>query len=273
MARGGRTPPGAGRGRGRPLPGLVVGVMAVLLALGLLLPVTAASPSTPSTPNTTPPSQPQQGQQQGNCISEHIHFHPSRIYNAQGGTPGNVDPGKFDFILDYGEANLATVEEGQGGGILLSLTRSPTGGPGQGIRLTSVRSYLHARMSLRLQAPDSPGIVTSFITMSERRDEIDWEILQGQAETNVFYRGIPEYGVHGSSHALDTSSGPHTYGLDWRRDRLDFFINGARVQSQMATEVSPMTPPGESWYPATPSKIQLAIWDAGASEQKGVREW
>jgi hypothetical protein len=56
--------------------------------------------------------------------------------------------------------------------------------------------------------------------MSERKDEIDWEIVGADHNgglTNVFYKGIPEFGLHSETVKFPSGSidEMHTYVIDW----------------------------------------------------------
>ncbi len=59
-------------------------------------------------------------------------------------------------------------------GATLSLVKSATGGVADGCRLSTTRYILYGKFSIPITAPKVPGIVVTFITMSERHDEIDW---------------------------------------------------------------------------------------------------
>jgi hypothetical protein len=57
--------------------------------------------------------------------------------------------------------------------------------------------------------------------MSERGDEIDWEIVGAQtkkATTNVFYKAIPEYSAHSTDPFIPHGGfigEIHNYTIDW----------------------------------------------------------
>jgi beta-glucanase (GH16 family) len=58
----------------------------------------------------------------------------------------------------------------------LNLVRA-TQGQAVGVRLSTLRYMLYGRITARMRAIPLPGAVTTFITMSERQDEIDWEVI------------------------------------------------------------------------------------------------
>lgn len=111
--------------------------------------------------------------------------------------------------------------------------------------------------------------------MSERGDEIDWETVGKDAQsiqTNIFYKGIIERGVHGGVHKVADISKPHEYELDWKRTGLTFAIDGVVVRNVTPTSenrVSKMVPVGENWYPTTASLVQVSIWDSPSTDWSG----
>jgi beta-glucanase (GH16 family) len=138
---------------------------------------------------------------------------------------------------------------------------------------------LYGKFTARLKASAIGGVVTTFITMSDRKDEIDWEIVGGDrthAQSNVFYKGIAEYGVHGGTHAVNGGVDTyHTYTIDWKSDSLTFSIDGTVVRTYLndANAVSPLTPKGEHWFPSTASQIQFSVWDGCKDGNAGTCSW
>jgi beta-glucanase (GH16 family) len=127
----------------------------------------------------------------------------------------------------------------------LALQKSTTGGSATGARLSTVRWLLYGRITLRMTGIALPGVVTTFITMSERKDEIDWEFVGGnvtEAQTNVFYKGIQEFNTHNTKEALPSRiDQPHTFTIDWTKDTLSWLIDGKVVRTvYRANATSPM---------------------------------
>jgi beta-glucanase (GH16 family) len=153
------------------------------------------------------------------------------------------------------------------------------GSPAAGTRISTTRYIQYGKISAKFRSSSMPGSVTAFITMSEVKDEIDWEILGANphsAETNVFYRGIPEYSIHGTR--VDgpfISSGYNIFTIDWRPDQIIWSINNRPVRIlKKAESTSKMIGPNERWFPTTPSQVQFSIWDAGNNEwAKGPIKW
>ncbi|KAJ1343694.1 hypothetical protein BSLG_001769 [Batrachochytrium salamandrivorans] len=240
---------------------VLTALLAACSAVSLIVPVCAGSSNT------------------GNCLTGRITFDGTRMIPLYGSTSVEtrqaVDVSKYDMSLDTGFIEYLSTR-----GIKMNLKRGPDGA-GIITSLSTTRYSLYGRFTVRMKAPSTPGIVTTFITMSERKDEIDWEIIgsrPGFAETNVFYKGIKEMGIHGGKHAIESPNGIsdyHQYTIDWRPDVLTYAVDGTvvRVHRRDGPEAtSPMTPPGERWYPSSPSLIQISIWDGG-SVPGGVSSW
>ena len=88
--------------------------------------------------------------------------------------------------------------------------------------------------------------------------------MSDKVESNVFYKGIPEYNVHGKE--IPVSNGvanPNSYTIDWTSSKLDWGVNGVVSRSLLLNSsetLSPQTPKGERWYPTQPSQIQFGLW-------------
>jgi beta-glucanase (GH16 family) len=158
-----------------------------------------------------------------------------------------------------------------------------------GARISTTRYALYGKFSIIMAAAPIAGIVTAFITMSGRGDEIDWEIVGSDvrsAQSNVFYKSIKEYVLHGGTHGVPmngTADRFHKYTIDWKQAGMRFYIDDILVRTYLndASAVSPMTPKGERWlliidlrYPKTPSQIQFSIWDGCADPSNaGACKW
>jgi beta-glucanase (GH16 family) len=133
----------------------------------------------------------------------------------------------------------------------------------------------YAKVTARFSSIAVPGVVTTFITMSGRKDELDVEIVGGDTshyQSNVFYKGVAETGVHGGVHAVTGGVGTtHEYTIDWNSKRVIWSVDNttSRTYNNDALAVSPRTPPGERWYPATPSQAQISVWDFGGGSWAG----
>ncbi|KAI8915807.1 concanavalin A-like lectin/glucanase domain-containing protein [Gorgonomyces haynaldii] len=210
-------------------------------------------------------------QSQGNCVSQTINFDGLRTFAlAANDQNKRLDVSTYDITLDYGAQNVFFTNNG----LEMFLARSPTGN-GVGARVSTTRDILYGRFTLTLKVPPVGGVVTTFITMSDVKDEIDYEIFgPNTAYTNVFYRGIGEFGIHGDAATADLTQ-TQVYTIDWNSKRIVWSVNGrpVRTYNNDANAVSPMTPPGQRWYPNTASKVQMAIWDACTDGNTGTCSW
>jgi beta-glucanase (GH16 family) len=236
-----------------------------MFSLFILAPIVLAQTSVITAGNAT-----------GNCVTGRLDFDPLRIY-AVSTTTTTIDVSKYDFTIDYGAANFKALSPA---GATLSVSKATGSNAGQGARLSTTRYMLYGKFTATMAASPIGGIITTFITMSGRQDEIDWEFIgsqNNQAQSNVFYKGIKEFGIHGGIHKLPngTIDGLHTYTIDWKSTGLTFSIDGVVVRTYLnnAQATSPLTPAGERWFPTTPSQIQIAVWDGCAGGAGGTCTW
>lgn len=179
-----------------------------------------------------------------------------------------------NWIIDYGQANFHPLKNG---GAYLSLSKPNNPNVhGEGIRISSKTNILYAKITIKCIPIAVPGAVTTFITMSDSKDEIDVEWVGHQPtkpQSNIFYKGIPEYGRH--FRRLHSRPGLQTITIDWKSTSIQFSVNGQvqRIHRKDSKEsLSPLTPKNERWFPNTPSKIQIGVWDTTGSP-KGTQEW
>ncbi|KAI9202463.1 concanavalin A-like lectin/glucanase domain-containing protein [Polychytrium aggregatum] len=276
------------------------------------------SPAVTSSANTTPQSGSSQGQSRfgaatprsgfalaatsstdppsvvGNCISARYDFKdPSRIAAPaptnpeRRGAPPLIDYTVYDWTIDHAK-DLVTF--GATGGLMLSAKPPDTLNPyGSSTRVSSTRYILYGKITARLKAVRQIGFVTSFITMSDIGDEIDWEMVKGQSQSNVFYHQYqdqspwnltkldPEKGTHyGAFVPSGAFDDWHIYEMDWTHNQITYSIDG--VVQKIFTKAgdgkqSKQVQSGliQYWYPTTPSLIQFSLWDAGDSDR--TREW
>ncbi|KAI8918142.1 concanavalin A-like lectin/glucanase domain-containing protein [Entophlyctis helioformis] len=215
----------------------------------------------------------------GNCVSGRITMDPRRVLNLYGAATLQdrlkVDVSKYDLTLDSGFVSYANSTA------TISVKRGDDG-KGMATILSTSRYILYGRFTVRMRACVDPGVVTTFITMSERKDEIDWEIVgknNFRAESNVFYKGITEVGRHDGKHNIANRGNVgdwHTYTIDWRPDVLTWAIDGMVVrvlERDSSFSATNQIPPNERWYPSTPSLVQFSVWDGGAAGSAGVADW
>lgn len=220
------------------------------------------------------------------CISGTFNFNSTdRIWIPKPLVPFNrsVDVAPldtFDFILDYGPENTVFSPAGMS----INIKKPPPGQIPLAARLSSNFYVLYGRLTARMKAIEQNGFVTTFITMSDEKDEIDWEAVRAgdgnHAWSNVFYRGIPEYGTWSQNLKLPNGGSIgqfHDYTMDWQKDKIIWSIDGQVIRTLLKSDANPTSDAGKAtgqkWFPTTPSQIQLAAWDGGDDPNKGTSEW
>jgi beta-glucanase (GH16 family) len=120
-------------------------------------------------------------------------------------------------------------------------------------------------------------VVTAFITMSDVKDEIDWEFpgaTTTEGQSNFFWQGvIPTGKNNGGTHGSlsDTFSNYHDYTVNWQPDSLTWSIDGTVVRT---IQKSQTIVNGVANYPTTPSRVQLSLWPAGIpGSAPGTVDW
>jgi len=189
----------------------------------------------------------------------------SRILTNSTFFDGNAT--EYDWVVDKG--NIQT----SNGSLAIILTEA-----NGGTRLSSTRFVHYGTISATLKTGRWAGVVTAFITMSDVKDEIDWEFPGANTtagQSNYFWQGViptgPNNGeIHGG--LTDTYSDYHTYTIDWQPDTLTWSIDGKVVRTLQKTAT--VNSSGIANYPSTPSRVQLSLWPAGiAGEPQGTVEW
>ncbi|KDQ16709.1 glycoside hydrolase family 16 protein [Botryobasidium botryosum FD-172 SS1] len=164
----------------------------------------------------------------------------------------------YDWVVDKGQV----INTNQNGGELALLLTQTNGGT----RISSTRYVHYGNITARMKTSKWAGVVSAFITMSDSKDEIDWEwpgINTTQAQTNYFWLGVANYSAnHGSTinGVSDTYSNYHDYTIDWQPSQLVFSIDGKTVRT--ITKESTLNG-GVYQYPTTPARVQISLWPAG----------
>lgn len=182
---------------------------------------------------------------------------------------------KVQFTLDAGALEVGASESGYLQMTLKRLDKRLDDGRwiGSGTRLSSI-SYLHyGRVSARLRMAAGAGVVTSFIIMSDGRDEIDFEWVGKDltsVQTNYFYRGIIDYS-RGRVHEIeggDLSRDYHDYTIEWTPVYIRWLVDGRELR--LVWRNSTLSDSAEYQFPSEPSRVQFGLWD-GAAGAQGVR--
>ena len=102
----------------------------------------------------------------------------------------NGDPHIADFLVDNAFKN--NVRFGSQNSIQLLLPQATNDNKG-GVRLSSTSYLNYGVFSVKIRSGATPGMVTSFISMSDVKDEIDWEWTGGlpnDGQSNFFHLGV-----------------------------------------------------------------------------------
>ncbi|KAJ3216762.1 hypothetical protein HK099_005748 [Clydaea vesicula] len=203
------------------------------------------------------------------CKSGVYDFGPSTwIVNTEA---WNGDVNQADFTIDNYQNQTENIEIVQGATKMWLRPTSQTTVPGMGVRVSSTSYLNYGFFSVKLRGGSPPGMVTSFISMSDVKDEIDWEFTGGDrlnGQTNIFYKisegGAIDYTNGARFPVPDWSTTTSEYGVDWSESKIDFLINGQVVRTVLASAGN---------FPNTPSRIQLAVWDGADGQPEGTRNW
>ncbi|GFZ47536.1 glycosylase, partial [Saitozyma sp. JCM 24511] len=174
----------------------------------------------------------------------------------------------YDWVVNSGEV-IAT-DNGT------KLTLNETNG---GTKISSTRYIHYGKIDFVLETSKWAGVVTAAITMSDVKDEIDWEFPGNNtlaAQTNFWFLGIANYSAtKGRSVGVSsaTSSNFHTYTIDWQPETLTWLIDGSVVRTLYKNQT--LSSNGTLYqYPTTPSQIQISIWPAGLNTSaQGTINW
>jgi len=159
-----------------------------------------------------------------------------------------------------------------GGEVALVLTET-----NNGTRISSTKYVHYGTITATAKTGRWAGVVAAFITMSNVKDEIDWEwpgAKTTEAQSNFFFEGHVDYTAgNGQTHTglTDTYSNSHDYTIDWQPEVLRFLIDGKEVRSVNKADT---LKDGVYQYPTTPARVQLSIWPAGISSMpQGTVQW
>ncbi|KAJ1311229.1 hypothetical protein OPQ81_009729 [Rhizoctonia solani] len=181
----------------------------------------------------------------------------------------NGNASAHDFVLEKG--NIFNTNQ-NGGELVLTLTKA-----NGGTRISSTRYVHYGTITALIRTSKWAGVVTAFITMSDVKDEIDWEWPGTQvteAQTNYFWLGHADYSAgHGTTvkDLSDTYVNYHNYTIDWQEEELNWLIDGKVVRTLKKADTLSN---GRYEYPSTPSRVQLSLWPAGINTSApGTIEW
>ncbi|RKP24611.1 concanavalin A-like lectin/glucanase domain-containing protein, partial [Syncephalis pseudoplumigaleata] len=188
----------------------------------------------------------------------------------------NGDPNSVDWLIEY-SPNHATIKDNQ---IVMEMREGDSPNEfgrkeGVGTTISWTRHMQYGKMTARIKTGVlSPGVVSSFITMSPEGDEIDFEWVgkdRKQVQSNYYYNGILDY-TKGGMHALDfdTTADFHEYSIDWQPDYISWYVDGKLIRSVQRSTTRQNN--GTYNFPTKLSRVQFGLWDGGQGAQ-GTAEW
>lgn len=139
--------------------------------------------------------------------------------------------------------------------------------------------FQYGHVDVVLQTAPGVGVITSAVLYSDTLDEIDLEFSGNDCgantptfETNYFGKGVT--GTYDRSTnvspGFNTTTGFHTYTLDWTADSLTWSVDGIVVRTLLKANCDD----DEHQYPQTPSQFHIGVWDGGdPSNAPGVIQW
>ncbi|KAI3655714.1 hypothetical protein MP638_001332 [Amoeboaphelidium occidentale] len=147
---------------------------------------------------------------------------------------------------------------------------------GEGSRFSSVFYSQYGEYEAQIKASNGVGMVTSFITMSDDGDEIDFEILGKsilKITTNYFHKGVLDF-TKAEYHdvGVNVSAEFHTYGIKWTPDCIEWWFDSRLLRSVYRNSTD-KTEDEKYKYPTSPSRIMFGIWDGAETRQKGTMKW
>ncbi|KAI9633273.1 concanavalin A-like lectin/glucanase domain-containing protein, partial [Dioszegia hungarica] len=201
------------------------------------------------------------------CQSQSTNF-PADLDRLQlNATKYNGNATAYDWVVNAGYV-VPTSD-----GLRLTLNKTNSGS-----KISSTKYIMYGQIDFTMQTSKWAGVVSAAITMSDVKDEIDWEwpgTATSEAQTNIWFLGIANYtNTLGQKVEMgtNTAEGFHTYTLNWQPDYLQWLIDGRVVRT--INRADTLSSSGRYEYPSTPSRIQLSIWPGGIpASAQGTIDW
>lgn len=199
------------------------------------------------------------------CQSKTYKFTDSKSSPILPNTKYLGDPSKADWVSD-GQPLFAN------GVVYLTMAPDTVG-----TVLASTRYVWYGKISATMRTSIGKGVVSAFITMSDVKDEIDYEwvgVDLHTSQTNYYWNGIPDY-TNSQNITMEgnTYSEWHTYTIDWTPDSITWSVDG-QVGRVSKREDTYNKTTGHWEFPQTPSRVLLSLWPGGlATNGKGTIDW
>nr|ODN85717.1 hypothetical protein L203_04591 [Cryptococcus depauperatus CBS 7841] len=201
------------------------------------------------------------------CMSQETDFTDlSRV--QMNGSAYNGNATAYDWVVNTG----SLVPDRDGARLILKQDNA-------GTKISSTRYIHYGTVDFTLESSKWAGVVTAAITMSDVKDEIDWEwpgTNVSTVQTNYWFLGVANYSAtEGASSSIssDASANFHTYTFEWQQDYINWIIDGTVVRTVKKADT--LSPDGSQYkFPSTPSRVQISIWPAGTSANApGTISW
>jgi len=155
---------------------------------------------------------------------------------------------------------------GAGAGLIL-------GKKGDNPTLETTGYMFFGSLEVTLKAAPGQGVVTSIVMLSDSLDEIDWELVggnAGQVQSNYFGKGDTSSYDRAAWHNIASPQTIfHTYKVDWTPSAMTLSVDGAVVRALNYKDAQ-----GGTRYPQSPMKVRLGIWAGGdPSNGQGTVDW
>lgn len=170
-------------------------------------------------------------------------------------TVSQIDKWKDEEFVD--EYNNTFFRDGN---LVLSMKYNDLEQMGKIVRVSSIRQYHYGRYEATIKTSGGKGIVNSFIYKThpdkDVGDEIDFEWIQNEAQTNFFVGGVVDY-TNGMKHGNRT--GFHKYAFDFQPQKISWYLDDVLIREQQ-------TNASEKGF------IFFSMWDTCKS-QPGTQTW
>jgi endo-1,3-1,4-beta-glycanase ExoK len=165
-------------------------------------------------------------------------------------------------------------------GLAFTVQKSEPGAPKpyKNAEMRSKPTYKYGYFEVRMRVPRGSGLITGFFTFSlgegpRKWQELDVEILgrdTRKVEMNIHHSGKTD--TRTLPLGFDAADGFHTYGIEWRRDRVLWYMDGKLIHSTRGNKGAPI--------PTAPQQIYLSLWNserlwgwAGGMDPKDPGPW
>ncbi|CDO95560.1 unnamed protein product [Kluyveromyces dobzhanskii CBS 2104] len=146
-----------------------------------------------------------------------------------------------------------------------------------GSLLSSARSFLYGRSTVKMKTARGQGVVTAVVLISAVGDEIDFEFIGGElhnTQSNYYHQGkLNHTRMQKFMLTSDSFENTHIYEIDWDEDRILWIVDG-EVKRTLYKKDTWNDEEQKYEYPETPMRLQVSVWPAGnADADPGTIMW